>query len=634
MSSLISMSMRSQLSSAWGNSIRGAEHFPDPFMDMASLAMPENNRTALQWCEFIYMADGTYRAAMERNVAYFLTDIEITGDDIDDDTKEKYKVALDETLGVKGILFQMDCDKNCYGNAFASMIVPFRRYLICRQCSNVHPLNIVYSRSDFQFAWDKSNYEFVATCPRCGYRGPWTVNDQPEDEEQRIRVKLWSPHEIEIIHDPYTHDCAYLWKIPEDYKKMVQAGHLYHLERCPLQVMEAIKRNWVFRFAPDALYHMKEMTLGGIHNRGWGISRIMTNFRQVWYVQVLRRMNEAIALDYVIPFRVITPAPATGGARGNADPMLSMNMGDFMGSVRNMLRKRRRDPAQWNTLPFPVQYQALGGDAKQLAPKDMIDQGNEVLLNNCGIPIELWKGSLSTQSAPTALRLYEATNQNIVSDNNGFLRWLMRQLSQTLSWEPVTASMRRVTHADDMNRQMAILQLMMGQQASKTTALRGLDLDFKSETKQIAQESVYEAEQQARAQEEMQQAGFAAQVAKGMLPGQGGGQPGGQGGGQGGSPPQITGDPTAGGTQPMGPVSSMPQDPNTPVTPNDMLQQADSIAQQLLGQPEPVKDSELRQLKTRNETLHSLVRAKMDSYRSQAKTQGGAAMLQQQFGSQ
>jgi hypothetical protein len=62
------------------------------------------------------------------------------------------------------------------------------------------------------------------------------------------------------------------------------------------------------------------------------------------------------------------------------------------------------------------------------------------------------------------------------------------------------------------------------------------------------------------------------------------------------------------------------------------LQQAESIAQQLLGLPEGQKDSELRMLKQKNEVLHSLVRSRMDSIRQQARQQGGSAMLQQQFG--
>jgi hypothetical protein len=75
-------------------------------------------------------------------------------------------------------------------------------------------------------------------------------------------------------------------------------------------------------------------------------------------------------------------------------------------------------------------------------------------------------------------------------------------------------------------------------------------------------------------------------------------------------------------------IQSMGQ--NTPVTPNDLQAAADQLANELLGLPESVKDSQLRQLKQFNPTLHSLVRSKLDEKRNQMKTQGGA-MLQQQM---
>ena len=81
-----------------------------------------------------------------------------------------------------------------------------------------------------------------------------------------------------------------------------------------------------------------------------------------------------------------------------------------------------------------------------------------------------------------------------------------------------------------------------------------------------------------------------------------------------------------------GPVTGMIMGGNTPQTPEDMMATAESIAQQLLGMPESQKDSELRALKQKNEVLHSLVRAKMDQIRGQARSQGGNMLMSQEFG--
>jgi hypothetical protein len=90
-----------------------------------------------------------------------------------------------------------------------------------------------------------------------------------------------------------------------------------------------------------------------------------------------------------------------------------------------------------------VQYQALGGDATQLAPRDLLDQGLEVLLNNVGVPVELYKGSLQIQSAPAALRLFESSWSHLVHNLNGYISFVMRRLGQLLNWEKAEARLPR-----------------------------------------------------------------------------------------------------------------------------------------------------------------------------------------------
>ena len=625
-----------QLNATYGKQLSNAEYFPSPFMDMASQAMPEDIKTALQWCEYIFQSNGTYRQAMERIISYFLTDLEVGSTDpnksLGDDEKEKWEEFLSKQVDMLGSIQDLNRDRMCYGNGFASIVVPFRRHLICPKCNAMFPLRVVYENPKFNFAF--KDFNFIANCPdpKCKYRGAWKIKDEPENSPDKLKIKRWSPHEIHILHDPYTDDTAYLWKIPGDYKRQVAQGRLYHLERVSRQVLDAIKKDQLFRFEKDYLYHMREPAVSGVRNRGWGISRLITNFRQVWYVQVLQRYNEGIALDYIIPFRLITPAARSGAGGQAVDPLLSVNMGDFSSQVRGMIRRRRRDPAQWNTLPFPVDYQLLGGEARQLAPRELIDQGMETLLNAAGTPVELYRGTLQSQTAPVSLRLFEATWHHLISDNNRFLRWVVSRVAELLSWEVVDVRHKRVTHADDMQRHMALLQLMMSPTVSNTTGLKAMGIDWKDEQRLVQEEARYIQEEQANVQEEMEQAAYGQQVAKGQAGGQQGAMgaatsmagavaAGGQGApAEGGAPP------------PAGPVSQIVQGGGLPKTPEEMMQQAESIAQQMLGLPEGQKDSELRMLKQKNEVLHSLVRARMDSIRQQARQQGGAMMLQQQFG--
>lgn len=607
----------------------GETGFADPFNDIATTQMPTTMKSALWWSEYIWTIMGTYRMAMERIVSYFITDIELGGD-ASDDEKDKYQDFMHEQLDALSFLGTIMRDRLCYGNAFASVIVPFRRFLQCPKTGDLYPLRIVYYNFDFDF---NDKFEFIATCPKTGWRGPWHVVDKPREESDHLILKRWNPHEMELLHDPYTDEVAFLWRIPEYYKRMVKEGNLYHLERASKQVLEAIKYDKLFRFHNDAVYHMKEQTLAGIRNMGWGLPRSLINYRQIWYVQVLRRYNEAIALDYVIPFRLITPEARSGGAVGGIatqDPMSIYAAGDFRAQVRNMLNKRRRDPASWQMLPFPVNYQMLGGDASQLAPTELITQGFDTLLNETGTPVEFYNGSLSMQAAPVALRLFESTHRQLVSDANRFLQWMCNTVSRIMSWELVDCNLKRVTIADDMAKQTAALQLMMGQQLSGTSGLAAIGYDWETEQQRLADEARKQQEMMARQQEEAEQAGFAQQIAKGIDPATG--QPAGA--------PPAGGDPAAAGGAMTGPeaaqaggmpvsnyIQSMGQ--NAMVTPEDLQSAAEMLAQELLGLPEGVKDSQLRELKKHNPTLHALVKEKMNDMRSSLRMQGGAMLMQQ-----
>ena len=614
---------------------RGENYFPDPFCDYASTVMPETMMEAHRWCEYIMNNNGVYKSAVKRVLSYFITEVEVGDENTGDDEKSKYEKFLNEVLQIKKVLFDVGMNFITYGNAFVSLVVPFHRYLYCPRCYTEHPLRVVATYAPFQFRWE--GYEFKAHCQAknsdgtpCGYHGPWKHIDRRTTNENDIRVKIWSPKEIEIKYDEFSGSRQYIWKIPESYKRKVREGHLHYLEHANWEVIECIKSGRNLEFLPDVLYHMFEEPLAGHDTGGWGISPILANFRQAWYVQVLHRYNEAIAMDYVMPFRVITPDGTRSASVEAGDPVLGVNMGGFMGRVRAMLRQRRRNPTEWFTLPFPVRYQVLGGEAKQLAPFDLMDQGVSLLLNNIGVPAEMYKGSLAVRSAAPTLRLFECQHTHLVHGLNTFLTKLCRQIADALGWEPVKAKLVSPTVIDDIQNQMAKLQLMMGKQISQTTGLKSMGLDFKDEQRRILEEERYVQEQQANLQKEMDQAASMEQLA---MP-----------------PPPVdpaTGQPVdpaaaaaAGGAAPAGPAAmaasgvqaALPTMPNAKITPQELLQKAQTIAQQMLGMPEGQRQAEMTKLKHVDPTLHALVKQIIQDIRQQAQTAGGAQILQQQFG--
>jgi hypothetical protein len=635
---------------------RTQEQFPDPFFDYASLAMPRTIREALRLIEFIVTSNGPYREALQRVVSYFVTDVEILavpGDRLGAAEKEKYESFFSEVLDIRRHLIAAALDYITYGNVFLTVTVPFKRYLRATcGCGYEISFKEFVSNKDINFEW--SGYEFHGRCLRCKKRFVWERIDRRSRSSEDLKLKKWNPHEMDIDYDLRTEDCQYIWRIPEDYRMQLRRGDLFQLERADWEILDVIKNNQDMLFEPESVLHLKEPSLSGIRHRGWGMSRVLTNFRHAWYYAVLHRYNEAIALDYIIPFRVITPAAKAGQTGESMDPVLSLNLGDFKAQVERMLRLRRSDPTRWNILPFPVQYQAIGGDASALAPKDLLEYALKVLLDAIGVPYELYTATLSAQAAPAALRLFEANWSHLIHALNSMLQYIADKAAGMMSWEPVVVRMKRVTHADDLNKQMAVLQLMMGGQISKSTGLSALNLDFLNEERAKLTEEKMVAEETAKMQKEMelqqiqqdlpnfmgQQAPMDPNAQQGAA----------QGAAQGGQMPMMQGMPGAipgggvpapaaglpGGQMPAGAAGSFAANAipsaNVPVTLQELTGQASQLAQQLMSLPESIRASELSRIRKQNDTLATLIAAEIKRLRRDAELRGREQILAQEYG--
>jgi len=609
--------------------------WPSPFHDYASTIMPRTMPDVLRYSEMLLMSNGVYRMSLQRVLSYFITDIEIGGKEASSEERDRWAEFLRSVLNASLMLYTVGMDFLTYGNSFTALMLPFRRYVSCPKCSLEVTIAEAHDNPQFAFKW--SIPQISARCPHCGFQGVWhdlqrPPHDRRTGELDGVKVIRYSPHFMDILWDPSTHDTAYIWKIPATDRRTIQEGRLFHLERAPWEFVEAVANNQNILFDRDYVFHMKEDTLAGIFNRGWGIPRSLTNFKHTHYVQVLHRYNEAIAMDYVMPFRLLTPAPRPGAGLGEvADPLLSVNLGNFRGNVNRMLMEHRRDPATWHALPFPVHYQVLGGEARQLAPRELLDQGLDMLLNSIGSPVEFYKGTLTLQSAPVALRLFESTWNPLVTSLNAFLRWVVTRVAQLFSWQQVTAKLSRVTHVDDINRQMALLQLMLNRVVSPSTGLKALGINYRDETRQAFEDERFQSEELDKLRTELEGTGIGPAMSQGVVPAAGQpavGQP---------SAGQPAGAPAAGSGQPAAApdviadvVSQM--GPNAPVSLQDVEQAAQAIGDRLLSLSDSERTSQLIRLKRMHPLLHSAVRSYLDNVRQRARATGQQMVLSQQYG--
>lgn len=579
-----------QYEGASGITRAGVHRYPNPFCDIASEYVPRDINTVLEWCEYIFLTFGTYRAAARRVVRYFLTELVLEGES--DDEREKYEDFLEDELHLLKTLGDIGDDFMVYGNVYLSVYFPFDRYLICPDCGTAYHVETI------NYKFEMKTGKFTGKCPKCNKEKiVFKREDRRSPDKGRVRIIRWNPKQIRLRVHPISGKTEYYLEIDQQFVERLRKGEKFYLDDTPWSMIEACmanqkqKGNPLFKFRDDAIYHMRDSTLAGLPIKGWAIPPIMPNFKLAYYIQILRRYDEAIALDFIVPFRILYPT-AQRGPQMN-DPLSTMSMANFVGHMQNMVDRKRKNIADIQVAPFQIGYEMLGGEAQGLAPKEQIAQALDELLNAIGFPAELYKGSLSIQAFPVALRLFEKTWGALIDGLNDFISWLLIRLSRHFVWGEVTGKLRSVTLADDIERKALALQAAAGMDISKATAYRPLGIDYLEEQRRVVeeQEAIMQLQQEAMERQQASQMG---------MPMEGGPD---QGGGPGGQPG---------------------------ATPGDVYEQGKQVAQQLLLQtPASMRRGELIKIKHSNPTLHAIVIQEMDNMRQEFARQGQAMMMEQ-----
>lgn len=596
------------------NDLTGKD-FTDPWNDYASKVVPRSLQTVIRWGMRLYLSNPIYRASLERLNRFFMTNIVV--DECDDVTKRNYLDFFNRRIKARRILPVLADDRSAVGNSFSSIITPFRRYLRCRKCGSERPINQVRG-------YTFESGEFHGRCADCGKKTIFKREDRTHiTASSEFRIMRWYPHHMVLRYNALTGDIEYRYRIPSEDVTAIKAGDTLYMERTPWELIETALENCMFKFDINKLYHMKEDTLAGVRTVGWGMPRFMTTFRQAYYVQVLHRYNETLALDYIMPLRVVFPRQA-----GANDPISSLSMNLMGSNMATIFNKARSDPATFNFIPFPVESVNLGGEGVSMATKDMMDSANVELADGMSIPAELHRGNMKTDGAPMAIRVMQSTHQHIPDDYDDWLQWCTDEVQILNNWRPARVTMQPVTMADDIERKQIYLQLASSKQVSMGTAFAPLGLDYEEEQWRMAREDRLtqkiqrEVERQQMQQAEVDQRLEELKV-QNQQPQQGGMPPG-------GAPPMSP----MGGALPAPPAGGGGGDPlagfgqDGPIMPGDILAKAQELAQQVVSMPYGERRKFLQDIKAKNPLLHSQVLEEMKKLRQDAGAQGRAQLEQ------
>lgn len=452
-----------------------SDRYPNPFFDLAQQYMPPTIKELFKWCTFYYYSSPLIGAAVKKVSRYPITDLIFESEH--DTTRNAWSKLFDDILRIKDKLMEINLDYHVYGNCFVSIHLPFTRFLICRECGKRHTTSSI----DWKFS---AGTDFFTGPCTCGHNGKMDVKDVPYKDPKGIRIIRWNPANISIKYNEFTGRYVYMYSVPHTIRKAIHRGDRDIIEDMPLIALEAVTKRRMIRLNNENLFHLKNPTLAE-QDQGWGKPSIVHILREMFYYFTLRRAQEAIAQEHIVPFDIIFPTPNAG-----MDPYMHTDLGSWRLQVEEIVKKHRKDPNYKAVIPVPVGHARLGGDGKALLLGPEIAHLTQTTVGGMGIPQEFLFGGLNYTGSSISLRTLE---NDFVQNRSQLLDCVLWMKNKLRIWMglPDLKGIRMADFrmADDVQRNQQLIGLNAQGKVSDQTLLTELGYDHEEETKKRIEEA-------------------------------------------------------------------------------------------------------------------------------------------------
>ena len=460
---------------------RRYQPFANPFFDQASTYTPPTVKALFGFCRFYHLTHGVINAINTKASEYPVTDLVIQHKDRA--VVNKWEELLLGVMNYRVHQFEVNLDYYVYGNAFVSPSFPFRKKLICAGCSA--EADALESRA----YWRYINHQFWLTCQKCGQTDFAKSRDDYYPKYSEVSLIRWNPENVQIFYNEATGRLDYLLDISPDFRAQVQMGRKDLVATTPEIFLDAVKMRRSLVFDRQEVFHLRRPSLSSA-NRGWGTPLLMPVMKDAFYVQVMKKAQEAVLLTHLVPQIFLFPQPATGGA----DPFTVANLQNWRDHIRRELARQRMDPSYYGILPFPIGHQVIGENGRSLLLMPEIRAMTEMIAIGMGFPSDLVFGQGSYAGTSVSMRMLENFFLSNVHSQLRLLHWVIRRMGAFMNWPTPDARFKPFRMADDLQRQALMFQLNQAGKISDTTLLSYADLKVEDEADLQITESSFRAE--------------------------------------------------------------------------------------------------------------------------------------------
>ncbi len=576
--------------------------FADPFLLPSKRNLPMSMVTAFDYCRFLFNETPLYKAVVKRTVAHFVTDLEYRGDIGSPKERKDFTQFFTEEIGGMEAIHLLGLDHGCFGNGLLRVVFPFIRTLIDRR----HIFGN-YTLSNFPeelVQFDLAKMAYMVPDPLrvdlSTDKRPMielTPRDTPSTDYSKIRLMRMDPRYVRLRYEDWSGATQVQWAFNPEHRNRIKRGSLFAINRTPINILQCIAGNTDFLFDEESVFHLKNPTVSGVSNDGWGIPEILTQYPSIHKIAVYNRIDETIGHDFLMPFRILTP-----GIEMMGDQRLATLADEWGPAANRMINEQRLDRTKIHAFPFPCDLKSMGGDGKALVPKDLKELEVKHLLDNMCYPEEIMRGTMNAQFSPTAIRMFESAMYPLSQGLRNATRHVVQRITKKMFGEAFDGTLRSPRVVEDMDRRAMISNYFAAGELSRRVAFDGI-VDDPSGAK------IERAKEDLEIQKGLRQLEQDAQREATL-----------------GSLDQVL-DTEGGGAEQAGPTGGAG---GAAITPTDQRARAEQLAQQWLAIPSDGQRSQaMQQVRATDADLYAVAKDIMEQMRRQGESEGRQAVAQQ-----
>lgn len=446
--------------------------YGDPHMDIASRYLPRDLKRIWNYCVYYSLMNPIVGPLIQKISTYIVTTpIYKTADSA---TRDKYRQVFERVLDIRNFVAGFNIDYNTYGIAYASLVYPFTKILICPHCNFVAPAAKAPVRI-------RNLEPYLDKCPGCKRTDVKMIaRDVVRRNANFLRIIRWNPQNIQVVENSLTGECTYIFTPGVAFNNTlllypeVYAG-------TPQEVIDAIKNRKQLKFFNNQIYVAKRQGPSNTIYRGYGIPLMMPALKDLYLYQLARKAQETILYEHILPIRVAFPMQPESLAQRIPLDIVSE-------AIQEQLRGWRHDQARILVFPIPIAIQEFGGRGRALLMMPEMQSMAQIIANACMVPVEFLYGGLTWSGSSVSLRILDNFLLYNIERNNELLQFIADKVSQFLDYPRIDVSFKPFKMADDIQRSNFLAGLNARNLVSAKTLLQTLDLDYETELQNLKHE--------------------------------------------------------------------------------------------------------------------------------------------------